>query len=105
MYGASQLNIFPIAVLDVTTSDSNKEELLLCFNGKLSGCTLKAWIHASTFRVTLTVKASFHIKKFQIVPISYHTDYFPENGPRNYHSLPISFPRNDTMLKNSLFQF
>lgn len=32
VYGASQLNIFPIAVLDVTTADSNKEELLLCFN-------------------------------------------------------------------------
>lgn len=41
VYGASQLNIFPIAVLDVTTADSNKEELLLCFNGKLSDCTWK----------------------------------------------------------------
>ena len=35
VYGASQLNIFPIAVLDVTPAASNKEELLLCFNGKL----------------------------------------------------------------------
>jgi len=32
VYGASQLNIFPIAVLDVSTAGSNKEELLLCFN-------------------------------------------------------------------------
>lgn len=36
VYGASQLNIFPIAVLDVTTAGSNNEELLLCFNGKCS---------------------------------------------------------------------
>lgn len=34
VYGASQLNIFPIAVLDVSTAGSDKEELLLCFNGK-----------------------------------------------------------------------
>ena len=34
VYGASQLNIFPIAVLDVTTAGSSKKELLLCFNGK-----------------------------------------------------------------------
>lgn len=32
VYGASQLNIFPIAVLDVSTPGSNNEELLLCFN-------------------------------------------------------------------------
>ena len=35
VYGASQLNIFPIAVLDVSTAGSKNEELLLCFNGKL----------------------------------------------------------------------
>ncbi|XP_022780494.1 citron Rho-interacting kinase-like [Stylophora pistillata] len=32
VYGAAQLNIFPIAVLDVTAADSDNEELLLCFN-------------------------------------------------------------------------
>lgn len=64
VYGASQLNIFPIAVLDVTTADSNKEEMLLCFNGKLSDCILKPWIHTSTFRAALTVKATFDVKKF-----------------------------------------
>ena len=59
VYGASQLNIFPIAVLDVTTADSNMEELLLCFNGKLSDCVLKTWIHPSTFRATLNGKGEF----------------------------------------------
>jgi len=63
VYGASQLNIFPIAVLDVTTADSNKEELLLCFNGKLSDSTLKASI---PLRATLSVNASFHILKFYV---------------------------------------
>ncbi|CAH3013773.1 unnamed protein product [Porites evermanni] len=32
VFGASQLNIFPIAVLDVTSRGSNSEEFLLCFN-------------------------------------------------------------------------
>lgn len=32
VYGAAQLNIFPIAVLDVTSAGSDQEELLLCFN-------------------------------------------------------------------------
>ena len=34
VYGAAQLNIFPIAVLDVTSAGSDQEELLLCFNGE-----------------------------------------------------------------------
>ncbi|KAK3710123.1 hypothetical protein QZH41_001607 [Actinostola sp. cb2023] len=32
VYGAAQLNIFPIAVLDVTSCDSTNPELLLCYN-------------------------------------------------------------------------
>lgn len=36
VYGASQLNIFPIAVMDIKIPGSNKQqELLLCFNGKV----------------------------------------------------------------------
>jgi len=34
VYGAAQLNIFPIAILDVTSSGSKDQELLLCYNGK-----------------------------------------------------------------------
>ncbi|XP_048583175.1 citron Rho-interacting kinase isoform X2 [Nematostella vectensis] len=32
VYGAAQLNIFPIAVLDVTSPGAHSEEFLLCFN-------------------------------------------------------------------------
>lgn len=36
VYGASQLNIFPIAVMDIKIPGSNEQrELLLCFNGKV----------------------------------------------------------------------
>ena len=34
VYGASQMNIFPIEVLDVTSQGCSKKEYLLCFNGK-----------------------------------------------------------------------
>ena len=37
VFGASQLNIFPIAVLDVTSRGSDSDEFLLCFNGKPVG--------------------------------------------------------------------
>lgn len=36
VYDASQTNSFPIDILHMSPQNSNKEEFLLCFNGKFS---------------------------------------------------------------------
>ena len=111
VYGAAQLNIFPIAVLDVTSAGSDQEELLLCFNGeKCPSNWIKKWI-ARMFSVSFDSWETF--RKVQIYSLISIFPFVPEFGvfvnsfgshsrpkPLMWSRLPLAFGEfDDTIWK------